>query len=924
MSLKHKIAITGGLLLLLSLLLVCLLAGAYFYLPFYLEARIIPRLAADAGFSDFAVNVRNIGFFSADLGTLRIGPRENPAFVIRSVQVDYSPRSLYKRKIERITLSGIELHAELANGRFKLRGLDMAKILADTQQREQTASALNEPSLSVILERLEIRNSRVIIEHNGQFYRIPFEFDMVPQDPEYDVLDIAAHLYPRGEKITATAKVNRSERRAALSLDSATLNLDRFADITARFADFMLSGEMTLHAKAEVLWEPLQIASVNASLMLRHGKIKGGGLQLQTAMTPNNEEVPFRIDLSSKNTNEWQISGGRISMTTPTHLTLAGFDGTIKRNAATLESSGNFSAVLHSSSQTMPNQLPVIIQDPLPLQGRFAAIYHQSGKWQCDVSNHKPEGTAAKTVRLKVEPYTITSSIPEFNLSATAESENIDAAFMLTAAAVRIASGSESINIPKLILKGTAQIDNTANGSTGLRFNLRALNTGIKLKDGEIKISEFAISGKLNRDDVRQTTLEGVVQFSGGGGRFSRFGARVGGARGKIPFKWPVKGKTATGSISVTNLKYRGLELGRLSSQVHQTATGFAFEGRHQSALLPRMKLNFSGESRLFAEAPAGTRVKFQVSRPAAAPEIDLAKFYPGAKGIRIKGKFQLDGDLTLNNNGFSGMMHADFNNGNLWLGKNNLALEGIRMSLSLPELPKIRSAPGQQIHFSRISLGDFVAQKGRIDFQIESARSILIEKMHFLWCDGNVETQSMRLSPGTEDYHITFYCDRLNLAKVLEQFGAAAAEGQGSVNGRIPLQYANGKIKFDDGFLFSTPGEGGKIHLSGTDILTAGIPPDTPQYVQMELAREALKDYDYTWAKLNITSQGEELLLQMQMDGKPAKTLPFVYSKDIGGFMKVEANAKGSKFQGIRLDVNFRLPLNKLLQYKDLINMIQ
>ena len=91
-----------------------------------------------------------------------------------------------------------------------------------------------------------------------------------------------------------------------------------------------------------------------------------------------------------------------------------------------------------------------------------------------------------------------------------------------------------------------------------------------------------------------------------------------------------------------------------------------------------------------------------------------------------------------------------------------------------------------------------------------------------------------------------------------------------------------------------------------------------------MELAREALKDYDYSWAKLNITSEGEELLLQMQMDGKPAKMLPFVYKKDIGGFMKVEANAKGSKFQGIRLDVNFRLPLNQLLQYKELIEMIQ
>ena len=65
-------------------------------------------------------------------------------------------------------------------------------------------------------------------------------------------------------------------------------------------------------------------------------------------------------------------------------------------------------------------------------------------------------------------------------------------------------------------------------------------------------------------------------------------------------------------------------------------------------------------------------------------------------------------------------------------------------------------------------------------------------------------------------------------------------------------------------------------------------------------------------------------MLLKMQLDGKPAKPLPFVYQKDIGGFAKVEAGIQGSTFQGIRLDVNFRLPLNKIMQYKELIRIIQ
>jgi len=167
-------------------------------------------------------------------------------------------------------------------------------------------------------------------------------------------------------------------------------------------------------------------------------------------------------------------------------------------------------------------------------------------------------------------------------------------------------------------------------------------------------------------------------------------------------------------------------------------------------------------------------------------------------------------------------------------------------------------------------------------------------------------------------------YCDRLNLPMILEQLGGVNAEGIGTVNGRLPIQVKNGKIRFSDGFLFSTPGEGGKIHVTGTEMLTAGIPRNTPQYVQLELAREALKNYDYDWAKLNLKTEGDNAVLRLQLNGKPSKPLPFVYNKEIGGFAKVDVGNKGSIFQGIRLDVNFRVPLDKILHYKDILDMIK
>ena len=181
-----------------------------------------------------------------------------------------------------------------------------------------------------------------------------------------------------------------------------------------------------------------------------------------------------------------------------------------------------------------------------------------------------------------------------------------------------------------------------------------------------------------------------------------------------------------------------------------------------------------------------------------------------------------------------------------------------------------------------------------------------------------------MRIVPGEADYNIILYCDRVNLAEVLGQFGAATADGDGTLNGRIPLRFKEGKLSFDDGFLFSSPGQGGKIQVTGTEMLTAGIAPDTAQYVQMELAREALKSYEYSWAKMNLTTQGEDLLLGLQLDGKPANPLPFTYRKDLGRFVRIEGQGQGAVFQGIRLDVNFRLPLDKLLQYKDILNLMR
>ena len=78
---------------------------------------------------------------------------------------------------------------------------------------------------------------------------------------------------------------------------------------------------------------------------------------------------------------------------------------------------------------------------------------------------------------------------------------------------------------------------------------------------------------------------------------------------------------------------------------------------------------------------------------------------------------------------------------------------------------------------------------------------------------------------------------------------------------------------------------------------------------------QEALKDFNYKWAKLKFHTQEDTLFVDMELDGKPSKILPFEYSKESGGFIRVDASSPGSHFQGIKLDVNLKLPFNEVIK---------
>jgi hypothetical protein len=71
------------------------------------------------------------------------------------------------------------------------------------------------------------------------------------------------------------------------------------------------------------------------------------------------------------------------------------------------------------------------------------------------------------------------------------------------------------------------------------------------------------------------------------------------------------------------------------------------------------------------------------------------------------------------------------------------------------------------------------------------------------------------------------------------------------------------------------------------------------------------------------FNTTGETLVVNMSFDGEPENPLPFVYKKEFGGFARVDASSPGSKFQGIRIDVNLELPFNRVMKFGSRLNSL-
>jgi Dicarboxylate transport len=408
--------------------------------------------------------------------------------------------------------------------------------------------------------------------------------------------------------------------------------------------------------------------------------------------------------------------------------------------------------------------------------------------------------------------------------------------------------------------------------------------------------------------------VKGELSFAGGTAVSDKHKVKISGIESQLPFKLPQGKKTTDGTFKIKRMTWKGKDAGAFKSKIRLGAKKALLLGALNCKLVPGLRVE------MFSRVDwSGIPV---MSLGASVPKFKIAETFkpgelvPALQGMTFSGVCAANAKIVYKAGQVSSSAKLSVSDAAVKKEDVDLTIDGIDLQLELTDLMALKSKPDQKLSFKNFKVGAVNVYDGKVDFQIESPEAMLLEKSSFGWCGGHLYTHALRVVAGRNSYQAMIFCDGIVLSQLLNELGVAKASGAGEVMGRIPVLYDERGFTFDSGFLFSVPGQGNKLKLVDTDKLLSGIPKETAQFAQLDIASEALKDFDYQWVKINLATEKDVLKVKMQIDGKPTNLLPFTYDKKKGYFVRVKG--KGARFQGICLNVNTNVPLNKLMLFNN------
>jgi hypothetical protein len=323
------------------------------------------------------------------------------------------------------------------------------------------------------------------------------------------------------------------------------------------------------------------------------------------------------------------------------------------------------------------------------------------------------------------------------------------------------------------------------------------------------------------------------------------------GLQGAAPVTWSAR--DGMGFPPGQRLSWQRLE----ANGVSVTHAGFALESAGQARVI-RLRAGITG-SRFTGEVTARfpNADPRQVVVGVSIPETDLAADDGVAALLRrklpdlaITGRVGAEASLRLLGGRPLVTGRLRMADGNL--GGTSFKVRGIEVDLPLEFDRALRTTGRPYVSFDSAQAGNIRLDRGTVRFQLVPDE-LVIDRMEVGCCKGSLNAYSVHLNLKNPRDDFVVYADRIDMGEALMMAFPFKGRIDGVLYGRVPVGIDRGRVKLSPGFLYSLPGQGGKIVLDDSRQMLglleqAGIRGD----VQEPLSK-ALSDMDLSAIKMDL-----------------------------------------------------------------------
>ncbi len=248
--------------------------------------------------------------------------------------------------------------------------------------------------------------------------------------------------------------------------------------------------------------------------------------------------------------------------------------------------------------------------------------------------------------------------------------------------------------------------------------------------------------------------------------------------------------------------------------------------------------------------ATAGGEAAFRIAPLTFASDRQPQTLLPLLRGqvTSVAGRLEVTGNASWQGPALTSGLTLSYSGGAL---STRLAeLSGVEAKVSFDSLWPLSTPPSQSMHITNVDVGVPLSDVSA-RFQLLPDGAVLVEHAGWPWAGGTIETRDVRLVPGAPRQNLTFEVRDVDLARMLKLFDLEGLEGDGRLEGRIPVEVVETTPYIRHGRLSTGPG-GGTISYA-SEKTTATL---RNSGTGGELLANALKNFHYTEVVMEIDGE--------------------------------------------------------------------